>query len=303
VTTVLEKSADAVEETAPDGPPKKPRFARFVKRSPLHLTVIVLCAIWLAPTLGLFVTSIRTPSDITSGGWWESVTNPKFTFFNYQQALEQSEISGSILNSLLIAVPTTVLLVLISAFAGYAFAWMRFPGRETLFFVVIAMLVVPPQVTLIPMLKLCNTLGLTGTLPAVWLYQIGFTLPFGIFMLRNFFAGLPKELIEAAQMDGASPVRTFMQVVLPVSAPACASLAILQFIWSWNDLLIPLLFLGGGSDNAPMTVRIAGLVQSTGEGKNLLTAATFIAVIIPLAVFFAMQRYFARGVVAGAVKG
>ncbi|NUT54096.1 MAG: carbohydrate ABC transporter permease [Saccharothrix sp.] len=282
---------------------RKPWWLRTLRRSPLHLTILVLCAIWLTPALGLLITSFRTPGDTAKSGWWDALTAPAFTVHNYTDALDGTDITDGLLNSLLIAVPTTVVTVLVSAFAGYAFAWMRFRGRGPLFLVVIGLLVVPPQVTLVPMMKLLDSLGLMGTVPAVWIYQVGFTLPFGIFLLRNFFAAMPKELLDAAQVDGAGQMRIFLKIVLPTSGPALASLAILQFIWSWNDLLTPLLFMGGQNDGAPVTVQIAGLVQSTGEGQNLLTAATFLAVLLPLIVFFSLQRYYARGMMSGSVKG
>jgi alpha-glucoside transport system permease protein len=200
-------------------------------------------------------------------------------------------------------VPTTIIVLLISAFAAYAFAWMYFPCRGLLFLLIVSLLVVPPQVTLAPMLRLFTNLGLSGTLPTVWIYQAGLSIPFGVFVLRDTFAALPKELFEAARIDGASQLMMFFRVALPVSTPSLAAVATLQFLWAWNDLLSPLIFLGGQGQFTPITVQIAGLVQSTGAGQNILVASAVFGVLVPIGVFFLLQRYFVRGVLAGSVKG
>jgi alpha-glucoside transport system permease protein len=263
----------------------------------------VLCLLWLVPAVGLVVTSLRTNVDVASSGWWTVFVNPRLTIDNYIESLQRLDVGTSLLYSLAIAVPTTVVVLLLSAYAAYAFAWMSFRGRRTLFLVVVALLVVPPQVTLAPMLRLFTDLGFSGTVPAVWVFQVGLSLPFGIFVLRNAFSGIPREILESAQMDGASQLTTFLRIVLPVSMPALVAVGILQFLWAWNDLLSPLIFLGANSGDAPVTVEIAGMVQSTGTGENLLVASAVLAVLVPLTVFVVLQRYFVKGALEGSVKG
>jgi alpha-glucoside transport system permease protein len=269
----------------------------------VHIVVGLLSVIWFTPVLALFVSSIRTQGDNAASGWWTAFVRPLFTGFNYQQAFSVIGVGSSIGTSLAIAIPVTVLTTTISALGAYSLTRMSFRGRTALSLLLVALLVVPPQVTLVPLLKLFNVLGLSGSIPAVWIYQVGFTVPFGIFLLRGFMVGIPKELFESASIDGASPLRVFRSVVLPLSVPVMMSLAIMQFLWSWNDLLIPLLFLGGSDLPPPITVQVAGLVQTTGQGEGTLMAATFISVVIPLAIIVGLQRYFVRGILGGAVKG
>jgi alpha-glucoside transport system permease protein len=209
----------------------------------------------------------------------------------------------SFLNSLLITIPATVIPILVAAYAAYAFAWMEFPGRNALFILVVGLLVIPLQSALIPVLQFSTVIGITGSFPAVWLAHTGFGLPFAIFLLRNFFGQLPKEMFESAYLDGASPTTAFFRLVLPLSVPAIASLVIFQFMFVWNDLLVALILVGGTKEVAPMTVTIANLVNSLGQGYHLLTAAAFISMILPLVVFFGLQRYFVRGILGGSVKG
>jgi alpha-glucoside transport system permease protein len=192
---------------------------------------------------------------------------------------------------------------MVAAFAAYAFSWMEFPGRNVLFILVVGVLVVPLQMTFVPVLRLFNNFGLTGTFLGIWLAHTGYGLPFAIYLLRNFFGGLPREMFESAYLDGASPVTAFFRLALPTSVPALASLAIFQFMWVWNDLLVALIYLGGTPSVAPMTVTIANLVNSLGQGWQLLTAAAFISMLLPLVIFLTMQRYFVRGILAGSVKG
>lgn len=279
------------------------RRLRTSTRLLVHIVVGLLSVIWFTPVLALFVSSIRTQSDNAATGWWTAFVRPLFTGFNYQQAFSVMGVGDSIATSLAIAIPVTVLTTSISALGAYALTRMSFRGRTALSLLLVALLVVPPQVTLVPLLKLFNTLGLSGSIPAVWIYQVGFTVPFGIFLLRGFMVGIPKELFESASIDGASPLRVFRSVVLPLSVPVMMSLAIMQFLFSWNDLLIPLLFLGGSDLPAPITVQVAGLVQTTGQGEGTLMAATFISVVIPLIIIISLQRYFVRGILGGAVKG
>ena len=268
----------------------------------LHVVVIVFMVIWFTPILGLFVTSLRTPADIAGNGWWNAVLSPLLTGYNYQRALSVVGVGDSLLTSLAIALPTTIITTVISAIGAFALTRMSFVGRTLVSLVLVAMLVVPPQVTLVPLLRLYSDIGLQGAIPGVWIYQVGFTVPFGVFLIRGFIAAMPEEIFEAASLDGATLFRSFTAIVIPLALPVLASLAILQFMWSWNDLLIPLLFLGGSDVPAPITVAVAGLVQSNGQNENLLMAATFISVLPPLIVLIALQRYFVRGVLGGAVK-
>jgi alpha-glucoside transport system permease protein len=274
-----------------------------ITRFAVHAIVLAFMVVWFTPILGLFVSSLRAQPDIASSGWWTVLWKPFFTGYNYQQALRLSHVDQSLWTSIAVAVPTTLLTTLLSAVGAFAFTRMSFRGQTVLSLVLVALLVVPPQVTLVPILRIYSATGLQGTVPAVWLYQVGFTIPFGIFLIRGFFASIPEAIFEAAQIDGASTLRTFTAIALPLAAPVLASLVIMQFLWSWNDLLIPLLFLGGSGLSSPITVQVAGMVQTTGQGENLLMAATFVSVFIPLIVLVSLQRYFVRGVLGGAVKG
>jgi alpha-glucoside transport system permease protein len=277
------------------------------RRSPwrglVHLTLLVVGVAWLVPLAGLLVYSFRTIADSATSGWWSALVKPWFTVTNYRDAWVTGGIGQAVVNSTLITLPTTAITVVICAVCAYALARMRFRGRMTLLAIVVSLLVVPPQLTLVPLLRLFNTLGLTGEVPSVWLFQAGFVIPFGTYLLHGFFRAFPEELLEAAALDGASVPRTFFSVVLPTSVPIVVALAIIQFMWSWNDLLVPLLFLGGGADVAPATVQIAGLVQSTGGGLNALSAAALISMVPPVVVTLVLQRYFVRGMLGGAVKG
>jgi alpha-glucoside transport system permease protein len=218
--------------------------------------------------------------------------------------LEQSNIGTNFLNSLIISIPATVIPIFVAAFAAYAFSWMEFPGRNVLFVVVVGLLVVPLQATLIPILKLFAGWGIAGTFLAVWLAHTGYGLPFAIYLLRNFMGSLPREVFESAAIDGASPVTAFFRLAIPMSVPALAALAIFQFLFVWNDLLVALIYIGAvRPDNLPLTVSIAGLVTSIGGGTEFLGAAAFLSMLLPLIVFFALQRYFVRGIVGGSVKG
>jgi alpha-glucoside transport system permease protein len=280
------------------------RLLRGLQRFPIQLLVIIICVIWFIPTLGLLVSSFRPANLVATTGWWTAFTGPfKFTLDLYRQALTTSNMGMSFINSLFIAIPGTVVPIMIAAFAAYAFAWMDFPGRNLLFVIVVGLLVVPLQMTLIPVLRLYNRLGLTGTFLGIWLAHTGYGLPFAIYLLRNFFGTLPRDLFESAALDGASQFTTFFRLVIPLSIPALASLAIFQFMWVWNDLLVALVYLGGTPTVAPMTVTISQLVSSLGGGWQVLTAAAFISMMLPLVIFFSLQRYFVRGILAGSVKG
>ncbi len=284
--------------------PVAPRLERRLGRLPLHLVIVVICALWLLPSVGLLVSSFRPPQLVATTGWWTAFHPPfEFTLQNYRQVLSTYNMGTSFVNSLLIAVPATVIPLLIAAYAAYAFAWMRFPGRQGLFLVVVGLLVVPLQTTFIPVLHLFVQLGLAGTFLGIWLAHTGYGLPLAIYLLRNFIGELPKDMFESALIDGAGHWTMFFRLVLPTSVAALASLAIFQFLWVWNDLLVALIYLGGQPSVAPVTVTISNLTNSLGQGWQLLTAAAFISMALPLAVFFGLQRYFASGLLAGSVKG
>ena len=275
-----------------------------LRRIPLHAAVIGICLIWLVPAVGLLVSSFRPPHLVSTTGWWTAFDPPlQFTLENYERVLTRNNMAQSFVNSVFIAVPATVMPIMIAAFAAYAFAWMSFPGRNLLFFTVVGLLVVPLQMTLIPVLRAYTEIGITGTFPALWLAHTGYGLPFAIYLLRNFFSTLPREMMESAYIDGASPLVVFFRLVLPTSVPALASLTIFQFLWVWNDLLVALIYLGGQPRVAPLTVTVSNLVNSLGRDWQLLTAAAFISMALPLLVFVALQRYFVAGILAGSVKG
>lgn len=295
-------------KTSTAASPRAPGHAgqrrRWYTRAPVHIVLIVLGLLWVLPSVALLVSSFRPASETGTSGWWTSLTLPfQFTVENYQSVLDQQNLGQSFVNSLFISIPATVIPVLVASFAAYAFAWMEFPGRDTLFVIVVGLLVVPLQAALIPVLQLTTDAGITGSFLAVWLAHTGFGLPFAIFLMRNFFGALPKEIFESAYIDGASPTTAFFRLALPLSVPAIASLVIFQFMFVWNDLLVALILVGGTPDVAPMTVTIANLVNSLGQGWQLLTAAAFISMLLPLFVFFALQRYFVRGILGGSLKG
>ena len=283
-----------------EGQPQKAGwFARIV--------VLVLCFLWIVPIVGLFLTSFRPRDDANATGWWTLFWTPsawsRLSFDNYVTAWNEAELGNAFVNTLAIALPATFIPILVAAFAAYAFTFMEFPGRNFLFLAVVSLLVVPNYIAFVPILRIYSDLQIAGTFPAVWLAHIGFGMSLAIYILRNYMATLPKSLIESAKIDGASHFQTFFRLVLPMSVPALAAFAIFQFLWVWNDLLVALIFVGPG-DNAPITVALRNnLMGQAGAGQNLVTAGGFISMILPIAVFLAMQRFFVRGLTAGAVKG
>jgi len=280
-----------------------PGWRRVVSRLPLHVIIVVIALLWMTPTIGLLVSSFRPPSEVATTGWWTAFQTPfKFTLDNYRAVISQNGMGRSFLNSIIITVPSTVIPILVASFAAFAFAWMKFRGRDALFLLLVGLIVVPIQITMIPVLRLLADVGLVATFPGIWLAHTAYGLPFCIYLLRSFFVTLPKELLESARLDGASDVRLFFRMVLPLSTPALASLAIFQFLWVWNDLLLALVYLQTPS-KAPMTLTINNLVSSFGTQWQLLTAAAFISMMLPLVIFFALQRYFVTGITAGSVKG
>jgi len=273
-------------------------------RGPLHLALIIVALIWLLPTLGLLITSFRPRQEIQRSGWWTVFSgNTDLTFDNYRFVLDSENLFDAFLNSVKIAVPSTLLPLLLCSLAAFAFAWVDFRFRDTLFLIVVALLLVPIQMVLIPLSRMFGSDRLEfmrGTLLPIWIVHTTFALPFGIFLLRNFFITLPKDLIEAARIDGASSLNIFRRVVVPLSVPALASYGIFQFLWTWNDLLIALVF--APRDGQPITVRITQLLGTYATQWDVLAASSFIVMVVPLAVFFSLQRYFVQGLLAGSVK-
>ncbi|MFN8075050.1 MAG: carbohydrate ABC transporter permease [Kineosporiaceae bacterium] len=273
---------------------------------PASIVALVLAVLWTIPTAGLLVTSFRPQLDIGRSGWWTVFTDPEFTLDNYHEALTSgsNNLGQYFVNSIVITLPAVVLPILIASLASYAFAWMKWRGRDTLFVVVFALQIVPLQVTLIPLLTMYQkNLHIAGTYWSVWISHTIFALPLAIFLLHNFMRELPEELIEAARVDGAGHVRIFFQVLLPLITPALAAFGIFQFLWVWNDLLVSLTFLGGTPEVAPLTVRVAELSGTRGNAWYLLSAGAFISMIVPMLVFLSLQRYFVRGLLAGGLKG
>jgi alpha-glucoside transport system permease protein len=276
------------------------KILRIVTRAPVHIILLIVGLLWLVPTLGLALTSLLSAQDFNNLGWWKVIAHPHFaTWHNYSTLIHDTSIPHSLATTAEIAVGGTVLPILIGALAGYAFAWLDFPARDWLFIAVIAMLVVPIQMALIPMFKFYNSLGLYDTVIGLILFHTAFGLPFAIFLLRNFFIGIPKDVFESARIDGASELRIFVRLVLPLGLPAIASLAIFQFLWTWNDLLVALVM---ARNTQPITVAIFSNLRQFGTNIDLIAPASFVSLAIPLCVFFAFQRYFVQGLLAGSVK-
>ncbi len=285
----------------------------------VRIVILFVVFLWLIPVIGVLVTSFRSEELANQTGWWEAISHPfeqgQWTLDNYQQALDTGGFQNAFLNSLAVTVPSTIIPITIAAFAAYAFSWMQFRGRDALFVLVVGLMVVPLQMALIPILRLYGggaTLGglqvfpdldLNGTFLGLWLAHTGFGLPLATYLLRNYIGSLPSSIIESAKIDGADHFTIFWRLVVPLSVPALAAFAIFQFLWVWNDLLVAYVFLGGTPDNRVVTIALSNLVGSRGENWNLLTSAAFITMILPLIVFFTLQRYFVRGLTAGSVKG
>jgi alpha-glucoside transport system permease protein len=295
--------------------------AKDIFSSPVASAAAILIAVlWTIPTFGLLVSSFRPQKDINNSGWWMFFTEPNVTLENYASVLFEGSTTNPPLaqffvNSFAVTIPAVVFPITLALFAAYALAWFNFKGKDTIFFIIFGLQIVPIQLTLIPLLQLFSKglviggvtiipdLNITGTFLPIWIAHTIFGLPLAIFLLHNFLSQIPRELIEAARVDGAGWFTLFTKIILPLSVPAIASFSIFQFLWVWNDLLVGLTFGGGVKEVAPMTVRIAEMVGTRGSGWELLTAGAFVSMIVPLIVFFALQRFFVRGLLAGSVKG
>jgi alpha-glucoside transport system permease protein len=276
------------------------RILRAIAKAPVNMVLVIIGCLWLVPTIGLFCTSILPASALASKGWWQIFSKPSLaTWSNYHELFQNQGLITALKTTAYISVGNTLLVVILGAMAGYAFAWLDFPGRDWAFIGVIGLLVVPIQMALIPMFRLYDTVGLFDTWYGIALFHTAFGLPFAIFLLRNFFVGLPKDILESARIDGASEVRIFLRLILPLGLPAIASLAIFQFLWTWNDLLVALTF---GQNTTPITVWISGQLREFGTSIDIIAPASFISLVIPLLVFLAFQRYFVQGLLAGSVK-
>jgi alpha-glucoside transport system permease protein len=297
--------SEAVHEGAPPASPTAPslasRLVAGLSRAPVHVALGVVALVWLIPTVGLLVTSFRPRSDIQVTGWWESLLTFRFTLENYDQVLTAQGMGQGFINSVMISVPSTLLPLTIASLAAYALAWLPIRGRDTIFLVIVACMLVPVQVAFIPVLQLFAPTGVTRGFLAIWIMHTAFALPFGIFLLRNFFVQLPRDLIEAGRIDGAGHFAIFRKVVVPLSVPGIAAYGIFQFLWVWNDLLMALVFVQQRA-NDPMTRQITNLLGQYGSEWHLLAAGAFVIMLVPLAVFFALQRYFVEGILAGSVK-
>jgi alpha-glucoside transport system permease protein len=285
----------------------------------LNLVVIGIVVIWTIPTLGVLITSFRPGNLVNTTGWWTVFTHAfdatAWTLSNYETALTSAGFGNAFMNSLAVTLPSTVIPIAIAAFAAYAFSWMEFRGRYVMFVVVVGLLVVPLQMALIPILgmyaegivvsgwRIFPDLDLNGTFLGIWLAHAGFGLPLATYLLRNYIGSLPSSIIESAKIDGADHFTIFRRLIVPLSVPAIASFTIFQFLWVWNDLLVAYVFLGGSSQNQVLTIALRNLQGGRGEDWHILTAAAFISMGLPLVVFFSLQKYFVRGLTAGAVKG
>jgi len=292
--------APSAAATAPAGERRSSRVLRVLTSAPVSVVLVIIGLLWLVPTFGLAMTSLLPAADANEEGWWQIFAEPgKLTFENYKEIFSNERITNSLWTTLVITIGGTIVPIIVGALAGYAFAWLKFPGRDWFFLGVIAMLVVPLQMALIPIFSLYNSLGLFDTVTGLVLFHSAFGLPFAIFLLRNFFAGIPRELLEAARLDGASELRIFLRVILPLGLPAIASLGIFQFLWTWNDLLVALTF---ARETQPITVAIFGELRQFGSNIEVIAPASFVSLIVPLIVFFSFQRYFVQGLLAGSVK-
>lgn len=310
MNTVVGSRKSAIENppqgSGTNGSPPEAVGTSWWSRAWVRAAVVLIAVFWSLPTAGLLISSFRSRGDIDSTGWWTALLHPfetTWTLANYTDVLSANGMFDAFVNSLIVTIPATVVPITLAAFAAYAFAWMEFRGKSILFAIVVGLLVVPIQMTLVPLLQAFNGLGLTGTFLGTWLAHTGFGLPLAIYLLYNYISQLPGDLFESAFIDGASHFTAFVHLVLPLSLPALAAFAIFQFLWVWNDLLVALVFLGTDSQVAILTARLNELVGSRGQEWHLLTAGAFVTMVVPVLVFLSLQRHFVRGLLAGSVKG
>ncbi|MEV4390177.1 carbohydrate ABC transporter permease [Micromonospora sp. NPDC049580] len=322
MTTATPTVAAGVQETDGTASTAAGRVRRRLNSRTATLVSIVIAVVWTIPTFGLFVSSLRPEDEIKTTGWWTAFTNPQFTLENYQQVLfgrsaSSGQLASYFINSLAITIPSVLFPLAFAALAAYALAWINFRGRDWLYIAIFALQIVPLQMALVPLLKFFSTgvtLGGVTLMPAwdlvdeqkfaqVWFAHTCFALPFAVFLLHNFISQLPGDLMEAARVDGATHPKIFRTIVLPLITPALAAFGIFQFLWVWNDLLVALIFAGGGNETAPLTVRLAEMAGTRGNEWQRLTAGAFVSIVVPLVVFLSLQRFFVRGLLAGSVKG
>jgi alpha-glucoside transport system permease protein len=296
--------------TTPPIVPTEPTTAAVAKKkltSPwASLAAIVVAFLWTLPTFGLLLSSFRPELDIKRTGWWTFFSNPEMTLDNYRAVFNEDtgvNLANYFVNSLIICIPAVLIPVSLAALAAYAFAWVNFRGKNILFLLIFALQIVPLQVTLLPLLTIFVKTGISGTFWPLWLAHSTFALPLAIYLLHNFMKEIPAGLIEAARVDGAGHVAIFFRVMLPLLTPALAAFGIFQFLWVWNDLLVALVFAGGGDEVAPITLQLANLTGTRGTAWHLLASGTFVSIIVPVTVFLLLQRFFVRGLLAGSVKG
>ncbi|MEU8183792.1 carbohydrate ABC transporter permease [Micromonospora sp. NPDC049044] len=321
MTTATPTVAVGTQKT--DGPTSTAgRVRKRLNSRTATLISIVIAVVWTIPTFGLLVSSLRPEDEIKTTGWWTAFTNPQFTLENYQEVLfggssSSGQLASYFINSLAITLPSVLFPLAFASLAAYALAWINFRGRDWLYIAIFALQIVPLQMALVPLLKFFSTgvtLGGVTLMPAwdlvdeqkfaqVWFAHTCFALPFAVFLLHNFISQLPGDLMEAARVDGATHPKIFRTIVLPLITPALAAFGIFQFLWVWNDLLVALIFAGGGNETAPLTVRLAEMAGTRGNEWQRLTAGAFVSIVVPLIVFLSLQRFFVRGLLAGSVKG
>ncbi|SCE94194.1 carbohydrate ABC transporter permease [Micromonospora chokoriensis] len=322
MTTATPTVAAGTQKTAGTPSTTAGRVRKRLNSRTATLVSIVIAVVWTVPTFGLFISSLRPEDEIKTTGWWTAFTNPQFTLENYEQVLfgrssSSGQLASYFINSLAITIPSVLFPLAFAALAAYALAWINFRGRDWLYIAIFALQIVPLQMALVPLLKFFSTgvsVGGITLMPAwdlvdeqkfaqVWFAHTCFALPFAVFLLHNFVSQLPGDLMEAARVDGATHPKIFRTIVLPLITPALAAFGIFQFLWVWNDLLVALIFAGGGNETAPLTVRLAEMAGTRGNEWQRLTAGAFVSIVVPLIVFLSLQRFFVRGLLAGSVKG